>query len=77
MKAIQVMFDEALLAQLDAEAEVRRDGRSAVLRRAVAEYLQHRRKEAIAAQYRKAYGERKGLDGELDGWEDQGRWPPE
>ena len=31
MKAIQVMFDETLLARLDASEEVRREGRSAVL----------------------------------------------
>jgi metal-responsive CopG/Arc/MetJ family transcriptional regulator len=35
MKAIQVTFDERLLCQFDADDEVRRDGRSAVLRRAV------------------------------------------
>ncbi len=77
MKAIQVMFDETLLAQLDAEDEVRRDGRSAVLRRAAAEYLQRHRKAAIAAQYRKAYGEQQGLGAEFSGWEEQGQWPPE
>ena len=36
MKAIQVMFDETLLKRLDADAEVRKVGRSAVLRRAAA-----------------------------------------
>jgi predicted transcriptional regulator len=32
MKAIQIMLDEDLLAQLDETAEVREKGRSAVLR---------------------------------------------
>jgi metal-responsive CopG/Arc/MetJ family transcriptional regulator len=43
MKAVQVLFDEPLLRQLDADEEVRELGRSAVLRRAAAEYLRKRR----------------------------------
>jgi len=35
MRAIQITLDERLLADLDADDEVKRDGRSAVLRRAV------------------------------------------
>jgi len=74
MKAIQVTLDEALLARLDADAEVRRDGRSAVLRRAADEYLRRRRKRAIAEQYTKAY--RGGaLSDEFSGWEQEGTWP--
>jgi metal-responsive CopG/Arc/MetJ family transcriptional regulator len=44
MKAIQVMLAEELLARLDASEEVQAEGRSAVLRRAAAEYLDRRRK---------------------------------
>ena len=77
MKAVQVSFDEKLLAQLDASEEVRRDGRSAVLRRAAAQYLDRRREEAIARQYRQAYGGETGLGEEFAGWEEQGQWPPE
>ena len=75
MKPIQVMFDEALLAQLDASEQVRREGRSAVLRRAAAEFLQRRRRQMIADQYRDAYGA--GFDGgkELSGWSEEGSWP--
>ncbi len=75
MKPIQVMFDEALLARLDASAEVRRVGRSAVLRRAAAEFLQRRQRQMIAEQYREAYAA--GLDGdeELAGWSEEGSWP--
>ena len=75
MKAIQVSFDEELLRQLDSTEEARRDGRSAVLRRATAEYLQRRARTEIAARYRKAYGEGEGLGDEFESWEDQGRWP--
>ena len=74
MKAIQVTLDEALLARLDADAEVRRDGRSAVLRRAADEYLRRRRKRAIAEQYTRAYGEG-ALADEFGGWELEGSWP--
>jgi metal-responsive CopG/Arc/MetJ family transcriptional regulator len=74
MKAIQVTFDEALLRRLDADDEVRRDGRSAVLRRAVEQYLAGRRKHRIGAAYRKAYAGNAALS-DLAGWEDEGAWP--
>lgn len=74
MKSIQVMFDEPLLARLDADDEVRRDGRSAVLRRAAAAYLKASRARATADAYRRAYGDGKPAD-ELDGWADEGAWP--
>ena len=77
MKPIQVMFDEQLLARLDATTEVRQHGRSAVLRRAAEEYLRRRRKHAIAENYRRAYGEAEGLGPEYTGWEDEGEWPTE
>lgn len=77
MKAIQISFDEGLLARLDEEQEVKRQGRSAVLRKATEEYLESRRLERIADQYQQAYREEPGLGGEFEGWEDQGEWPPE
>ena len=77
MKPIRVLFDEALLSELDADEEVRRLGRSAVLRRAAAEYLRRRRRAEIAAQYRRAYGRKPGLGDEWRGWERQGPWPDE
>jgi metal-responsive CopG/Arc/MetJ family transcriptional regulator len=76
MKPIQVMFDEALLRRLDADEEVRRTGRSAVLRHAAAEYLRRRRVKRTAEAYQRAYGgKRSALDGELTGWADEGAWP--
>lgn len=75
MKPIQVLFDEALLGRLDADEEVRRLGRSAVLRRAAAEYLRRRRSRRIAEQYRRAYAKQSGLGDEFAGWEDEGAWP--
>jgi len=75
MKAVQVLLDEPLLRRLDANDEVRKRGRSAVLRQAAAEYLRRHRARATADAYRKAYGGGAGLDDEFRGWEDEGAWP--
>jgi predicted transcriptional regulator len=77
MKAIQITVDERLLKEVDATDEARRDGRSAVFRRAVAEYLSRRRAQSIAERYRRAYGDDAGLGDEFAGWEDEGQWPAE
>jgi predicted transcriptional regulator len=77
MKPIQVMIDPVLLADLDATDEVRREGRSAVLRRAIAEYLERRRLYTIREGYRRAYGDSAGLADEYEGWEKEGSWPDE
>ena len=75
MKAIQVSFDEELLRRLDADQEVRRDGRSAVLRRAAADYLRRKRRSQIAQAYQRGYGEPGDPASEFEGWEDEGVWP--
>jgi metal-responsive CopG/Arc/MetJ family transcriptional regulator len=75
MKPIQVLFDEPLLERLDADAEVRAHGRSAVLRRAATEYLRRRRARAVSDAYRRAYGSKSGLGEEFSGWPDEGAWP--
>ena len=77
MKSIQVTLDEELLARLDQDDEVKRDGRSAVLRRAAVLYLRQRRARDVAAAYQRAYAGRPGLGREFEGWEDQGAWPVE
>lgn len=75
MKAIQITMDERLLADLDADDEVRLKGRSAVFRRAVAEYLRRKREAGIADAYRRGY--RGGAGRELEGWAEEGTWPDE
>ena len=78
MKAIQITIDEKLLTQFDTDEQVQRLGRSAVLRQVAAEYIERRRRQAVAEQYRRAYaGAVAGPAAELDGWERQGVWPSE
>ena len=69
------MFDESLLRRLDADAEVRQLGRSAVLRRAAAEYLKKQRARTTAEAYRRAYSTTRGLGDEFAGWDAEGTWP--
>lgn len=77
MRAVQIVFDEELLARLDATEEVKKHGRSEVLRRAAAEYLGRLRRKKIAAQYERAHGDGKGSSLEFEGWEEEGTWPDE
>jgi metal-responsive CopG/Arc/MetJ family transcriptional regulator len=75
MKPIQLLVDEPLLRQLDRHPEVKRVGRSEVLRRAARDYLRRTRSRAISDSYRRAYGDTEGLGEEWTGWEDEGSWP--
>ena len=77
MKAIQITLDDGLLARLDRDDEVQRDGRSAVIRRAADLYLRQRQDDAISSAYRRAYGDGRGLGDEFAGWEKEGAWPAE
>jgi len=78
MKAVQVMFDEDLLAELDETADVREKGRSAVLRELASDFVRQRRETEIDEQYERAYaGVRDPLGKDFEGWEDEGVWPPE
>lgn len=75
MKAIQIMFDEGLLARLDASEVVRREGRSAVLRRAAEQFLHRMEQKSLDSQYRQAYEGVDVLGEEFPDWEHQGAWP--
>jgi metal-responsive CopG/Arc/MetJ family transcriptional regulator len=77
MKVIQITMDEKLLHRLDATDETRREGRSAVFRRGVKEYLDRQRRRTITSGYRLAYSADPGLGKEFEGWEDEGSWPSE
>jgi metal-responsive CopG/Arc/MetJ family transcriptional regulator len=75
MKPVQVLLDEPLLRRLDSDAEVRKFGRSAVVRRAAAEYLKRSQARRIAEAYRRAYADKAELGKEFAGWENEGSWP--
>jgi metal-responsive CopG/Arc/MetJ family transcriptional regulator len=75
MKAIQITFEEELLRALDADEEVKRIGRSAVLRRATREYLRRSAAARIREQYKRAYGAGGGRVPELEDWIGVGVWP--
>ena len=56
------MLGEQLLEKLDATEEVQKEGRSAVLRRAVEAYLRQRQRASIVTQYKKAYRDDRGTE---------------
>ena len=77
MKTIQITIDDDLLAEFDADEQVKRRGRSAVLRQVATEYIRQRKRKAITEQYQKAYGNAESPSSELACWEDEGVWPDE
>jgi metal-responsive CopG/Arc/MetJ family transcriptional regulator len=77
MKVVQVSLDERLLERLDANVEVRKRGRSAIVREALAYWLAVQRETQIADAYARAYGGRGGIADEFPGWAGAGTWPDE
>lgn len=69
------MIDEHLLARVDADPQVKKEGRSAVLRRVLGEYLHRKRDRDIAESYQREYGQKPVTpDENLGPWEDP-PWP--
>jgi hypothetical protein len=77
MKPVQILIDEDLLAGLDEDEEVRRGGRSKVLRGLIASYLESRREARLDVQYQQGYGDNPQVSEELDGWDEEASWPEE
>jgi metal-responsive CopG/Arc/MetJ family transcriptional regulator len=75
MKPVQVLFDEDLLAELDTDSDVRKHGRSKVLRGLVASYLEDQHRAMVDAQYAAGYGAEAQVHEELAGWDEEGEWP--
>ena len=75
MKPVQVLFDEELLAELDADEQVQKVGRSRVLCQLAASYLKRRREADVDARYVAGYGEDSRVSEELQGWDEEGVWP--
>jgi metal-responsive CopG/Arc/MetJ family transcriptional regulator len=57
-RSVQISLPEGLLDQLDRRAETARNGRSAVIQRALRLYLHMAKRREIDAAYARAYGER-------------------
>jgi metal-responsive CopG/Arc/MetJ family transcriptional regulator len=77
MKPVQVLLDEPLLEALDRSPEVKADGRSAVVRRVLDDWLAARKEARIDAASRRGYGKEPGVGKDWQGWEEQGAWPDE
>ena len=77
MKAVQVLLDEELLKELDRDAEVKRDGRSAVVRRATLDYLRRKGRKRIREAYEKAYGKGAPAHDDFEGWAKEATWREE
>jgi metal-responsive CopG/Arc/MetJ family transcriptional regulator len=77
MKVVQFTIEEELLRRLDADPEVRRDGRSAVLRRAATLYLRQKQDRDIADRYRRGYTGKPAAREELGPWSSDPIWPEE
>ena len=76
MVRVQITFDEALLKRLDADPETRRLGRSAVLRKAVEEWLKRKRASEIDERIRRGYQRRPPV--EFNEWlKEEPPWPDE
>jgi len=75
MKPVQVLFDDELLAELDTDPEVRKRGRSKILRELVAGYLKQRRQSMVDSQYAAGYGGDANVREDLAGWDEEGEWP--
>ena len=78
MKAVQINFTEAILEQLDADAKVRRLGRSEVIRRLAVAYLRERRERQIEQAYARGYGpDFPPAQEEMEGLGEKLLWPDE
>jgi metal-responsive CopG/Arc/MetJ family transcriptional regulator len=75
MRHVQILINEEMLADLDADDQVKTVGRSKVLRRLVAAYLESRREARLDAQYRRGYDNHSDVNVELEDWSEEGLWP--
>jgi metal-responsive CopG/Arc/MetJ family transcriptional regulator len=75
MKTIQVVLDEALLKEADHEARRANMNRSALIREALAYYLERSRQVELEARHRRGYERKPVLPGEFDAWDAVQAWP--
>ena len=75
MKPVQILMDDALLAEIDAEAKRTRADRSKIMRAAVRRYLQEARIRAWEQADADAYRKRPLSRDELEPWQRARLWP--
>ncbi len=75
MKVIQLTIDEPLLRRVDSDPETKEEGRSAVVRKALAEYLKRKEAQNIRDAYRRGYGKKAPTDDEVGPWPEAQAWP--
>lgn len=80
-RSVQISLDEELLAEIDRRPETKRDGRSAVIKRALQLYLDRKQRESIDDSYARAYARggksSKARPNEFEGMLDAQAWPDE
>ncbi len=75
-RAVQISVDSDLLDQIDADSEVRENGRSAFIRSAVQLYLKAKERRAIEARLAQAYtGQAGSLLDEVEVLMGRQAWP--
>jgi len=79
-RSVQISLDEALLKAIDRRPETKRDGRSAVIKRALRLYLEHSERESIDESYARGYGKKtvgakSGSGTEFDSMLSEQAWP--
>jgi metal-responsive CopG/Arc/MetJ family transcriptional regulator len=81
-RSVQISLDEDLLREVDRRPETKRDGRSAVIKRALQLYLDRKQSETIDESYARAYAGRSRAKksarrDEFDALLDGQAWPDE
>jgi metal-responsive CopG/Arc/MetJ family transcriptional regulator len=75
-KSVQISLPAELLKRLDRTAEVKAEGRSAVIRKALLSYLQREHARETDAAYDRAYAGRAAeVSDEFSGLQRGQRWP--
>jgi metal-responsive CopG/Arc/MetJ family transcriptional regulator len=80
-RSVQISLDEELLREIDRRPETKRDGRSAVIKRALRLYLDRKQRETIDESYVRGYGRERGSKAarrsEFEAMLDAQAWPEE
>jgi metal-responsive CopG/Arc/MetJ family transcriptional regulator len=75
VKAVQVVLDDALLAEANEHSRRLDLNRSALVRRALEEFFARQRRLALEEQHRRGYAAKPVKPGEFDVWDEVQAWP--